>query len=581
MKSLIKWFLPLLVSAYVEQGSLAAYGAVSDYWPADSWPQWRRDPAKNAFNPVSTLPATLPETFWRFPTPANAANSSPAVVNGKVFFGSSDGTVYCLKQITANANGERIWSYTTGGRIWSAPAVAYNRVFVTSRDGYLYCFKETPTNLPSGEVLWKKFIGPISIMNPSPCVVNGRVFVGSETGYLSCFDALSTNSNGTLLWQYYCGGWIHSSPAFAEGRVYIGTSGPLPTNGYRLYCLKAETTNALGESFWSFRIGDKANGMLITPTVADGKVYFSADDGWLRCLDATNGAVLWQRFIQQMDGPSPAVAFGRVYKTYEARKGLDCWEAVPATDPGTDGELIWSYPDSGVDRTGATVADGKVLHTSWDDKLYCFDALTNRTNILWTFSPIDMPGSQGIGSAPSIANGLIFVGDGNGLRALRPRGGNLPPSVSAAAAPGSGQRVNFSASASDLDGSIASYQWRFGDGETSTNPNPTHAYAAAGNYIASVRATDNQGAQNETTVFVSVKLNPAWRMNIRQETNAVRLGWAGGVEARQFLERCSDLGDSNDVWETIWTNNQPVPPPASFVDQVGANRQNFYRLRVE
>ncbi len=58
---------------------------------------------------------TPPETFWRFATPANAANSSPAVVNGKVFFGTADGTFYCLKQI-AGANGELLWLFRLGDK---------------------------------------------------------------------------------------------------------------------------------------------------------------------------------------------------------------------------------------------------------------------------------------------------------------------------------------------------------------------------------------------------------------------------------------------------------------------------------
>jgi hypothetical protein len=45
--------------------------------------------------------------------------------------------------------------------------------------------------------------------------------------------------------------------------------------------------------------------------------------------NATNGAVVWQRFIKQMDGPSPAVAYGRVFKSYE-HGGIEYWEAVPA-----------------------------------------------------------------------------------------------------------------------------------------------------------------------------------------------------------------------------------------------------------
>jgi len=58
---------------------------------------------------------------------------------------------------------------------------------------------------------------------------------------------------------------------------------------------------------------------------------------------------------------------------------------------------------------------------------------------------------------------------------------------------------NFTSTSSDPDGSIASYSWTFGDGATSTAQNPSHVYAAGGTYTASLRVTDNQGAQSTTT----------------------------------------------------------------------------------
>jgi PKD repeat protein len=65
----------------------------------------------------------------------------------------------------------------------------------------------------------------------------------------------------------------------------------------------------------------------------------------------------------------------------------------------------------------------------------------------------------------------------------------------------------------DPDGSIVSYDWDFGDGQTSAAQNPAHAYAAAGNYTASLVVFDNLGLSGQTTVNVTVTpvgLPPPW-----------------------------------------------------------------------
>jgi YVTN family beta-propeller protein len=48
---------------------------------------------------------------------------------------------------------------------------------------------------------------------------------------------------------------------------------------------------------------------------------------------------------------------------------------------------------------------------------------------------------------------------------------------------------------SDLDGSIANFNWTFGDGKTALNgsPKPSHKYKKAGTYSASLSVTDNEG----------------------------------------------------------------------------------------
>jgi PKD repeat protein len=56
----------------------------------------------------------------------------------------------------------------------------------------------------------------------------------------------------------------------------------------------------------------------------------------------------------------------------------------------------------------------------------------------------------------------------------------------------------------DLDGTIASYLWDFGDGSTSTLTNPQHTYNVAGNYVATLTATDNSGIATTNTVALNV-----------------------------------------------------------------------------
>jgi PKD repeat protein len=56
---------------------------------------------------------------------------------------------------------------------------------------------------------------------------------------------------------------------------------------------------------------------------------------------------------------------------------------------------------------------------------------------------------------------------------------------------------------SDIDGTIASYQWDFGDGTTGTGVSPTHDYSAPGDYVVHLTVTDDQGATATDSVTVT------------------------------------------------------------------------------
>ena len=75
---------------------------------ADSWPMFHYNLAHTGYS-TSTGPNTN-QTLWVFNTNGKVW-SSPAVVNGVVYFGSFDHNVYAVNA----KDGTKIWNFSTGG----------------------------------------------------------------------------------------------------------------------------------------------------------------------------------------------------------------------------------------------------------------------------------------------------------------------------------------------------------------------------------------------------------------------------------------------------------------------------------
>ena len=75
------------------------------------------------------------KNLWKFPT-RGKIESSPVIAEGKVVFGSDDGTVY----VVSLEDGKKIWSYEIGQAVTSSPAVADEKIVIGSDDGSVYCF---------------------------------------------------------------------------------------------------------------------------------------------------------------------------------------------------------------------------------------------------------------------------------------------------------------------------------------------------------------------------------------------------------------------------------------------------------
>jgi hypothetical protein len=64
--------------------------------------------------------------------------------------------------------------------------------------------------------------------------------------------------------------------------------------------------------------------------------------------------------------------------------------------------------------------------------------------------------------------------------------------------------VSFTSTSSDPDGSIVSWSWDFGDGISGSGSSYTHAYAAAGNYTATLVVEDDGGAEVIASLNITI-----------------------------------------------------------------------------
>jgi outer membrane protein assembly factor BamB len=344
----------------------------------DSWPMFRHDPQHTGYS-TFTAPDTN-EIKWFYNTTMEI-DSSPAVANGRLIVGVSNGEILALNSTT----GEKLWSYDTGAgsnSIWGSPAIDSGRVYIGTRDRNLYCLNET-----TGALLWAYLTG--DEIDSSPLVSDGEVFFGSHDGKLYCLNA----NDGALIWNFTIDGGFYSSPAIWNNAVFIGSIATYATDPSKFYAINAST----GVKIWDYDTTEL--GIDSSPAVDDGKVFFASGMGKVYCLNATTGALIWNTpgvisFVRS----SPAVANGRVF-IGDANSKFYCFNA-------STGSSIWNLTDIAAVWSSPAVADGKVFFGTENGKFYCLDE--NTGSQIWSYQALER-----VASSPAISNGAVFVGCGS------------------------------------------------------------------------------------------------------------------------------------------------------------------------
>ncbi len=343
------------------------------------------------------LEADSGRVIWRYPTdqPLDAQfRTTPAVANGIIYVGATDGNLYALSATT----GKYLWSFRAQGAILSPPTVVDDVVYFGSADGRVYAI-----NAKTGEPIWR---GGFRTLD----AVNGAVAVADDVVYFISADQTlyaAAAATGLLLWRQRLTGTLYAlSPVVADRNLYVVASNVL-------YVLQARS----GRQLWARTLPDD---IVTEPVAGNGMLYVLTRDGRVWAFDNT-GKLLWNTkepvFTNQVLAP-PTLA-GNVLIIGTARGGIFALDA-------SNGSILWKYllqsSSSTPERPTFTditappvVANGTLYIVSDDGSLTTFRA-DAPDSIPPTVTELEPARGVAMSGAPPIRFRALISDDGSGIK---------------------------------------------------------------------------------------------------------------------------------------------------------------------
>ncbi|MDI9395030.1 MAG: PKD domain-containing protein, partial [Euryarchaeota archaeon] len=261
-----------------------------------------------------------------------------AVIGNSLVYGDDDGNLVSVNKNTgadiAEINISEEFGITGGGIRSSILYVEeLERIYFTSTGGYCLSIGFNPSDGTFNTN--DKYSEKIAYSTSTPAYYNGRVYVGTGSimggagNRIYCLDANLTS----VIWDYSVG-TIQSSPAIStyyddgDGEVYIYFTVNDNKKG-GVYCLKDFTGCTSPELSWSFVNSSKTSYSLQGVAISDGWIYFGAD----------------KKYVFGLTTPSPTLPTAAF--SVSAEKG-----AVPFTVKFTDNSenatsWAWDFDNDG------------------------------------------------------------------------------------------------------------------------------------------------------------------------------------------------------------------------------------------
>jgi outer membrane protein assembly factor BamB/orotate phosphoribosyltransferase len=285
----------------------------------------------------------------------------------------------------------------------SFPAVVGDKLIVgTDQTGWIACDKYT------GEIIWELQSSKKNgkSVAPQPQLYDGRLYLAAYDGVVRCVNP----DTGSIYWQNKTDSFIHSTPAFHDGRLYLGTEGRkrrdhwgdfvcmdaktgleywrvptmdqvpcspcvvpehqkaiLGSNDMGLYCADMQT----GELSWKIDTGQLIKGF---PTYARDRVYTCSNEGILDCRSIHDGSLVWSRKLgSSLHHDRPIHHDGKIIVSLHRAE-----YTMAALDENT-GEVVWYNLQKSKHSWGPTLHDDQIYCPLWSGDLVKIDANTGHT----------------------------------------------------------------------------------------------------------------------------------------------------------------------------------------------------------
>jgi outer membrane protein assembly factor BamB len=187
--------------------------------------------------------------------------SSPSFLDGNVYVGNKNGTLFCFEAKT----GKEIWAFSNSTEIQGGPSITSEGIIFGNVNGGVYCVDKT-----KGTQKWQyKIDTRLGFKN---------VATNAKNVYLTCSSTASTVASerlicldmktGALVWEYKFpgSGKLVGSPIAVNDKILFGALDAL-------HCVEQET----GKSVWKYvPAGLQGIGMGATPTVVEGEIFYGA-----------------------------------------------------------------------------------------------------------------------------------------------------------------------------------------------------------------------------------------------------------------------------------------------------------------
>jgi outer membrane protein assembly factor BamB len=343
-----------------------------------TWPLARGNAASQAYSP-SKLPSN-PGLLWEHKIESTAFESTPLIVDSRVYLGDLDGEFYSLDLET----GKELWKNSSESGYVAGAGYHQGKIVVGDYDGLVRCFDSK-----DGKQEWT--YPTDSQIDGGPNFHGGAALVASEDGKLYAIEM----ADGKLRWSYETGDQLRCAPSIAGGRTFLGgcdgklhivdlatgtnvgdgvpldgPTGSTPAAFNNFIVAPTHSGQVFGidwkeaKTIWIFSDSQRSQEIMTSPAVHDGAAFVVTKNRRCLAIDIESGKLRWEYTLKKPSEASPVVCDGRVW--------FGCSDGRLLAIDAKTGEEKWSVEHQGKFKGAVAIADGKIVIASDKGSVFCY-----------------------------------------------------------------------------------------------------------------------------------------------------------------------------------------------------------------